>query len=38
LLAWDAAHHRLFVTGKFWPTLFEIELVPEPNPIVHSRK
>jgi len=26
-IAWDAANRRLFVTGKFWPTLFEIELV-----------
>ena len=28
-IAWDAAHHRLFVTGKLWPKLFEIEVVPE---------
>jgi len=27
-IAWDAAHKRLFVTGKCWPTLFEIKLVP----------
>ena len=26
-IAWDAVHHRLFVTGKHWPKLFEIELV-----------
>jgi glutamine cyclotransferase len=26
-IAYDAKHHRLFVTGKRWPTLFEIELV-----------
>lgn len=26
-IAYDAAGRRLFVTGKFWPTLFEIELV-----------
>lgn len=26
-IAWDAGHHRLFVTGKHWPKLFEIELV-----------
>lgn len=25
-IAWDAARHRLFVTGKRWPTLFEIAL------------
>jgi len=28
-IAWDAAHRRLFVTGKNWPKLFEIEVVPE---------
>jgi glutamine cyclotransferase len=26
-VAYDARHHRLFVTGKLWPKLFEIELV-----------
>jgi glutaminyl-peptide cyclotransferase len=26
-IAWDAAGRRLFVTGKLWPRLFEIELV-----------
>lgn len=26
-IAWDAKHKRLFVTGKLWPKLFEIELV-----------
>jgi glutamine cyclotransferase len=26
-IAWDAKRHRLFVTGKLWPKLFEIELV-----------
>ncbi len=25
-IAWDAASGRLFVTGKFWPRLFEIDL------------
>jgi glutamine cyclotransferase len=28
-IAWDAAHNRLFVTGKLWPKLFEIEIVPQ---------
>ncbi len=28
-IAWDAEHRRLFVTGKLWPKLFEIEVVPE---------
>ncbi|MFN2227209.1 MAG: glutaminyl-peptide cyclotransferase [Anaerolineae bacterium] len=27
-IAYDAANERLFVTGKLWPKLFEIELVP----------
>ncbi|NOZ64168.1 MAG: glutaminyl-peptide cyclotransferase, partial [Caldiserica bacterium] len=27
-IAYDAQNDRLFVTGKFWPRLFEIELVP----------
>ena len=25
-IAWDAATRRLFVTGKNWPSLFEIRL------------
>ncbi len=28
-IAYDAAHDRLFVTGKLWPRLFEIKVVPE---------
>ena len=31
-IAWDAQGQRLFVTGKRWPWLFEIELNPEPRP------
>lgn len=27
-IAYDAAHERLFVTGKLWPELFEIRVVP----------
>lgn len=27
-IAWDEAGRRLFVTGKNWPTLYEIRLVP----------
>jgi glutaminyl-peptide cyclotransferase len=27
-IAWDAGHRRLFVTGKLWPNLFEIEVIP----------
>jgi glutamine cyclotransferase len=25
-IAYDSEHHRLFVTGKQWPTIFEIQL------------
>lgn len=28
-IAYDASRHRLFVTGKWWPKLFEIQLVPQ---------
>jgi len=28
-IAYDSAEDRLFVTGKLWPFLFEIKLVPE---------
>ena len=27
-IAWDAKGQRLFVTGKLWPTIFEVKLVP----------
>lgn len=27
-IAYDAAHDRLFVTGKLWPHIFEIKVVP----------
>jgi glutamine cyclotransferase len=27
-IAWDADGGRLFVTGKDWPELYEIEIVP----------
>jgi len=26
-IAYDAKHERLFITGKYWPKLFEIELM-----------
>jgi glutamine cyclotransferase len=29
-IAYDAAHDRLFVTGKLWPKLFEVRLVKRP--------
>jgi glutamine cyclotransferase len=34
-IAWDPAHDRLFVTGKLWPKLFEIKIVPELSKPVH---
>ena len=30
-IAYDPIHKRLFVTGKLWPTLFEIRLLPKPS-------
>lgn len=30
-IAYDAAQDRLFVTGKWWPKLFEIKLILEPS-------
>jgi len=29
-IAYDPARKRLFVTGKLWPTLFEIRIIPKP--------
>ena len=26
-IAWDDEHERLFVTGKDWPSLYEVEMV-----------
>jgi glutaminyl-peptide cyclotransferase len=31
-IAYDASTGRLFVTGKLWPSLFQIELIPPPAP------
>jgi len=28
--AYDARYHRIFVTGKRWPTVFQIEVVERP--------
>jgi glutamine cyclotransferase len=28
-IAYDAARSRLFVTGKLWPQLFEIRIIPQ---------
>lgn len=30
-IAYDPTHKRLFVTGKLWPTVFEIRLVSKPH-------
>jgi len=30
-IAYDAQHDRLFVTGKLWPKIFEIKVIPEPH-------
>lgn len=37
-IAYDAEHDRLFVTGKLWPKLFEIELIPKPPGLRDSRE
>lgn len=29
-IAYDKAGNRLFVTGKYWPELFQIKLIPKP--------
>ena len=29
-IAYDAQHDRIFITGKQWPTIFEIKVVPKP--------
>jgi glutaminyl-peptide cyclotransferase len=39
-IAYDAVHDRLFVTGKLWPKLFEIKVIPEKAkvvPVQHAR-
>lgn len=28
-IAYDSEHNRLFVTGKLWPKIFEIKVIPE---------
>jgi glutaminyl-peptide cyclotransferase len=33
-IAYDAEHDRLFVTGKLWPKLFEIKVVPQKAKVV----
>jgi glutamine cyclotransferase len=36
-IAYDSARDRLFVTGKLWPKIFEITLVPEKTKLVPVR-
>ena len=36
-IAYDAQHDRLFVTGKRWPTIFEIKVVPRSVEKPHAR-
>jgi len=39
-IAYDAARNRLFVTGKLWPKLFEIAIVPQQakiDPVRHAK-
>ncbi len=36
-IAYDAQHDRLFVTGKQWPTIFEIKLIPPGREAVKTR-
>ena len=28
-IAYDSVHKRLFVTGKLWPNIFEIQVLPK---------
>jgi glutamine cyclotransferase len=34
-IAWDPGARRLFVTGKRWPTLFEVRLIVQPKATKH---
>ena len=37
-IAYDAQHERLFVTGKLWPKVFEISIIPEDSkPAKHGK-
>jgi glutamine cyclotransferase len=40
-IAWDPIHDRLFVTGKLWPKIYEIKLIPAKAvlvPVAHPTK
>ena len=36
-IAYDARNDRLFVTGKQWPAIYEIKIVPRPTKKTHSK-
>jgi glutaminyl-peptide cyclotransferase len=36
-IAYDPLHKRLFVTGKFWPSVFEIRIIPKARKICSER-
>jgi len=37
-IAWDAERGRLFITGKLWPALYEVELVPSTVSLSQARQ
>jgi glutaminyl-peptide cyclotransferase len=37
-IAYDSADNRLFITGKLWPRLFQIHLVPEANKTARQKR
>jgi glutaminyl-peptide cyclotransferase len=36
--AFDAEHNRIFVTGKLWPRIFEIAVIPEKAKLVSGKR
>jgi hypothetical protein len=36
-IAYDSEHDRLFVTGKLWPKIFEIKVIPEKPSVAPAR-
>jgi glutamine cyclotransferase len=37
-IAYDSTNNRLFVTGKLWPKIFEIQVVPEPEKLLRPSR
>jgi glutamine cyclotransferase len=37
-IAYDSEHDRLFVTGKLWPKIFEIKVIPEAARVIPVKK